>query len=216
MNAQLDLKDTEKASFKLAAFSDGIADICLGLVMITLGVYPSIRELLGVNWSALFYLASMGLILFGLIRIKKHLAHSRIGIVDFGKRANKRLLAFGLISAVLLDLTALTWYFSTKGYIFPTTASRWSALLGTYGSDILIAAMVLLVFSGMAYALGLTRFYFYGLILGASFPIQSLLQVYKGFSVLVAGGLIVAVGIVLLTRFLKDFPIVAADAAEEV
>ena len=216
MNAQLDLKGTEKASFKLAAYSDGIADIGLGLVVITLGIYPFTRELLGQGWNALLYLASVGLILFLQISVKNRLAPSRIGIVDFGKRANKRLRAFGLITAVLVALTALTWYLSAQGYFLPTAFPVSASWLGTYGFDILLAVVVLLIFSAMAYTLDLSRFYFYGLILGLSFPLQNLLPAYPRFPVLTAGIVIAAVGVVLLSRFLKDFPAVAADAAEEV
>jgi len=214
MNANLDLKSTEKASFKLAAYSDGIADIGLGLVVITLGIYPYTRELLGQGWSALLYLASVGLIIFLQTYVKNRLAPSRIGIVDFGKRATKRLRALGLITAVLVVLTALTWYLSSQGYFLPSPASPGSAWMGTYGFDILLAVIVLLIFSAMAYTLDLSRFYFYGLILGLSFPLQTLLPAYPRFPVLTAGIVIVAVGVVLLTRFLKDFP--AANTYEEV
>ena len=211
MNTNLDLKGTEKASFKLAAYSDGIADIGLGLVVITLAIYPFTRELLGVNWNALLYLGSVSLIIFLQTYVKNRLTPSRIGIVDFGKRATKRLLAFGLITAVLVVLMALTWYLSAQGYFLPSPA--W---MGTYGFDILLAVIVLLIFSAMAYTLDLPRFYFYGLILGLSFPLQALLPVNPRFPVLAAGTVILAVGIVLLTRFLKKFPAVAADPAEEV
>ncbi|MCK4489245.1 MAG: hypothetical protein KAU23_03245 [Anaerolineales bacterium] len=216
MNTTLDLKGTEKASFKLAAYSDGIADIGLGLVVITLAIYPFTRELLGVNWNALLYLASVGLIIFLQTYVKNRLAPSRIGIVDFGKKANKRLRAFGLITAVLVVLTVLTWYLSTQGYFLPTAFPGSASWMGTYGFDILLAVVVLLIFSAMAYTLDLTRFYFYGLILGLSFPLQNLLPAYPRFPVLTAGIVIVAVGIVLLTRFLKDFPAVGTDIAEEV
>ena len=209
MNAQLDLKSTEKASFKLAAYADGIADIGLGMVMITLGIYPFTRELLGVGWNIVFYLTAVGLIIFAQIQVKNRLAPSRIGIVDFGERAQKRLRVSVLITAVLVALTVLTWYLSSQGYFLLTPS--W---LGSYGFDILIAIVVLAIFSAMAYTLELARFYFYGLILGLSFPLQTLLPVYSGFPVLAAGVIIVAVGAVLLVRFLKDFP--EADTAEEV
>ena len=40
MSTNLDLKQTEKASYRLAAYADGTGDLSLGLVFILLGVLP--------------------------------------------------------------------------------------------------------------------------------------------------------------------------------
>ena len=51
MNTNLDLKQTEQASFKLAAYADGTSDLSLGQVYILLGIYPYTRAQLGPAWN---------------------------------------------------------------------------------------------------------------------------------------------------------------------
>jgi len=65
----------------------------------------------------------------------------------------------------------------------------------------------------MAYTLELTRYYFYGLLLGASFPLPSIFPINNGLPSLLSGVVIVSVGAVLLVRFLAKYP--AAEQLEE-
>jgi len=58
--------------------------------------------------------------------------------------------------------------------------------------------------------------YLYALILGVSFPLQSLFNSYFWLPLMLSGVLITGIGVWLLTRFLKEFPAVAMDDSEEV
>ena len=205
MNKQIDLKGTERNSFKLSAYADGTADISLGLVMITLGTYPITRELFGVAYNILFFFVVLGLIIFAQIRIKARLTPSRIGLVNFGEKTQKRMKVALLITFVLVCLTAATWYLSSQGYMLPK-----GSVMGAYGFDILIGVIVLAIFSAMAYTLELTRYYFYGLLLSVAFldivpaSLQgTLIQV----PLTLAGLLIVGIGVYLLIRFLDKYPV---------
>ncbi|MFN2113833.1 MAG: hypothetical protein ACK2TT_11995 [Anaerolineales bacterium] len=206
MNAKIDLKGTEKASWKLAAYSDGTADLSLGLVFLLLGVYPFTRELLGPVWNfPLFLLALGGVVALQLI-VKRRVTFSRIGIVRLGERFQKRLKVAFLVMIALLVLTTLTWVGLGQGIqlSFP-------AWLGGYGMEIIVALIILAIFWGMAYALEMQRYYFYGVLLAAIFPLQQLLPVYDGLPSLIAGGIITAVGAVLMARFLKQYPEVSEE-----
>ena len=209
MNAQIDLKQTERNSFKLATYADGLNDISLGLVMILMGIYPLTRELLGVNGNIIFSLGVLVVIFIGQFSLRARLAPSRIGLVMFGERIQKRIKTALLVGIILFFLTVGTWYLSSQGYFLPTPT--W---LGSYGFDILIALVVLGIFSVMAYTLELTRFYLYGLLLGATFPLQTLLPVYQGIPYFVSGAIMIGIGAVLLARFLREYPAVAADLEE--
>ncbi|MGB2962454.1 MAG: hypothetical protein WBB69_00520 [Anaerolineales bacterium] len=208
MNRNIDLKQTEQTSFKLAAYADGINDISLGLVIILLGIYPLTRAAFGVNLNMLFFLVVLGIIVFGQKRLKARLTPSRIGLVKFGDAAHKRLKVALLITSVLLALTAVTWGLSGQDYFLP--AQSW---LGTYGFDIFFALAILVIFSAMAYTLQLTRYYLYGLLFGASLLLQAILsdRWFEGLPVLLSGVIIVGIGVYLLTRFLKEFPAVAEE-----
>jgi hypothetical protein len=201
MSTNLDLKQTEKTSFKLATYADGTNDIALGLVMILLGIYPFTRAALGVTWNFLGYLLILGLIVFFQSRLRARLAPSRIGLVKFGPAVNKRLKLALVLTFTLLFLTALTWYFSAQGYFFPTPS--W---ISEIGIDLFFAVAILGAFWAIAYTLALTRFYLYGVLLALSLPLQTLLPIYEGTPFLVSGGIITVLGAVLLARFLKQYP----------
>ena len=208
MNNQIDLKSTERNSFKLAAYADGINDIVLGLVMILLGIYPFTRAAFGVNRNMIFFLVVLGIIVFAQSQVKKRLGPDRIGLVKFGDAAHKRLKVALLITTILLALTAVTWGLSGQGYLF--TTPTW---LGAYGFDIFFALAILAVFCAMAYTLEMTRYYLYGLLFGTSLLLQALMPEgrYEGLPMLLSGGIIVGIGVYLLTRFLKQFPAVAEE-----
>lgn len=201
MNAKLDLKSTEKASFRLAAYSDGTADLGLGLVFLLLGAYPFTRELLGVYWNFPLFLLALGLIVTAQILVKKRLTPSRIGIVSLGQRFKTRAKVSLLATAVLLVLTVLTWLGVGRGIIFAGPA--W---MGNYGVEIIAALVVLAIFWSMAYSLELPRYYLYGVMLAAIMPLQQLLPTYDGLPSLAAGGIITTVGIYLMVRFLLQYP----------
>ena len=204
MNAQIDLKQTERNSFKLATYADGINDISLGLMMVLLSLYPFTREVFGVGLNILFFFAILGLIMWLQVKFKSRIAPERIGVVSFGQKTQKRMKVAVLITSLLVFLTAGTWYLSSRGTMLPK-----GSIMGSYGFDIMIALVILGIFSAMAYTLQITRFYFYGLLLGFAFldmidiPFPNLtIQV----PLTVAGLVIVSVGVVLLARFLKNYP----------
>jgi len=206
MNAKIDLKQTEKASFRLAAYADGTADLSLGLVFLLLGLYPLTRELFGVYWNFPFFLLVLGAIVAAQVWVKKRLTPSRIGIVTLGERFKKRSRLALLITVILLILTTLTWVGAARG-----TFLSLPAWMGRYGVEIIVSLIVLAIFWGMAYSLELQRYYLYGVLLAAGFPLQAILPVYDGLPWLVAGGIITAVGAVLMARFLKQYPEVSEE-----
>jgi hypothetical protein len=202
VNRNIDLKSTEQASYKLAAHADGLADITLGLVFILLGFYPLTRGAFGPTGNMFFVLAVLGLITFAQARIKKRVSAERIGLVSFGPQVQKRKKVALLITVLLAAGMIATWVLSARGW-FPGTP-RW---LGSYGFEIIVALIVLGIFWAVAYSLDLRRYYFYGVLLGAGFPLQSLLDgKFEGAPFLAAGLIITGIGVFLLNRFLKAFP----------
>jgi hypothetical protein len=80
---------------------------------------------------------------------------------------------------------------------------------------ILVSLVVLGIFWGIAYTLELRRYYLYGVMLALGFPVQASLDgVFEGAAFLAAGLIITVIGAVLLSRFLKAYPI--AGSGEEV
>jgi len=202
MNDQFDLKSTEKASYKLAAYGDGTADLSMGLVFLLLGLFPLTREILGPSWNVVFFLVVLGLVVAAQGMVRARLGPSRIGIVKFGPRVKNRVRIALLINVALALAMIAIWVLAARGW-FPGTP-YW---LGQYGFEILVSLIVLLIIWGIAYTLELRRYYFYGVLLAAGFPIQaSLTGIYEGAPWLVAGGIIFLIGVFLLARFLKEYP----------
>jgi len=208
MNANYDLKQTEKASFKLAAYGDGTTDLSMGLIFLLLGLFPLTRELLGPSWNVLFFLVVLSLVVVTQGWVSKMLGPSRIGIVKFGPRVKNRMRVSLLITVTLAIVMIAAWVLAVRGW-FPGTPD-W---LGQYGFEILVSLIVLLIMWGIAYSLGLRRYYLYGILLAAGFPIQAATSVYEGLPWLVAGGIILVIGAFLLIRFLKQYP--PLDEGEE-
>ena len=210
MNKDLDLKSTERNSFKLAAYADGTSDLSLGLVFILLGIYPFTREQLGPAWNFPLFLVALGAIVYAQLRVKKRVTPSRIGIVKLGERFKKRALVVLLVTAALFALTVLTWVGALDGILVSL-----SALMGRYGMEIIVVLVMLAIFWSMAYTLELPRYYFYGVLLAAGFPLQQLLPVYDGLPYLISGAIITGIGIYLMSRFLKLYPPADANAGGE-
>lgn len=211
MNAQIDLKGTQQASFKLAAYADGINDILLGLILALLGLFPLTRAAFGPSLNMLFFLVALIGVSTVMMLIRKRLVPSRIGLVKFGAAAHKRLKAALLVTTGLLAVSAIIWGLAGQGYFLPSPS--W---LSSYGFDIFFALVVLGIFSTMAYSLNVLRYYLYGLLFGAGMLLQALHLpgLYEGVPMLAAGGAITLIGVYLLIRFLNKFP--AADAEGEV
>jgi hypothetical protein len=201
MNAKLDLKRTEKASYRLAAYGDGTSDLALGLTFLLLGLYPLTRAAFGPDWNMLFFLAVLGSIVGLQFWVRYRLGPSRLGIVEFGPRVKNRLRLALVITILLAGAMIATWVLSARGW-FPGTPG-W---LGAYGFEIIVSLIVLAIMWGMAYTLELTRYYFYGLLLAAGFLLQAALPIYEGLPFLAAGGIIAIIGAVLLIRFLQKYP----------
>jgi hypothetical protein len=208
MNNNLDLKSTEKASFKLAAYADGLNDLTLGSLLMLLGLFPLTRAAFGPSLNMVFFLVAMGGISAATLLIRKRLTPSRIGLVKFGPSAHKRLKVALLVTTLLLALTAILWGLAGQDYFL--SSPSW---LSSYGIDIFFALVILGIFWSMAYSLGITRYYLYGILFGAGLILQALHLpgVYEGLSMLIAGGVVSAIGTTLLIQFLKRFPAVVEE-----
>ena len=207
MNAQIDLKGTERNSFKLTAYADGTADLSLGLVFLLLGIYPFTREQLGPVWNFPLFLVALGTIVYAQIRVKKRLTPSRIGIVKLGERFKKRAWVVLLVTIVLFTLTVLTWVGAADGILTSLSVAQSAAWMGRYGMEIIVALVILAIFWGIAYTLELQRYYFYGVLLAAGFPLRDLIPFYEGVPYLAAGVIITGIGIYLMVQFLQKYPV---------
>ena len=210
MNANLDLKKTAKASYKLAAFGDGLNDLTLGLILIALGLFPITRAAFGPSLNLVFFLVLLLAISGITMGVRKRLTPSRLGLVTFGPSSRSRLKTGLLVTTLLLAASAVLWGLAGQGWFLPSPS--W---LSSYGFDIFFALVILGIFFTMAYSLGVTRYYLYGLLFGGSMLLQGIVLegLYEGVPMLAAGVIVTAIGIVLLARFLKQYPPLDSEEA---
>ena len=209
MSRTIDLKELEKKAFR-STFQDGLLDMFVGLVVMAFALIPLLNRL-GDFWSSMVFLPVYLLGWLGFQAGRKYITTPRMGAIQPGPARKARLskitgiiaLAIGAFAVVGLVVIALqqanVWLMD---WLFPG----------------LLALLALAGFSAGAYFLDLPRLYGYGVLVGLAAPIGELLHRSAGAShhgwpitFGVAGAVILLIGLCLLIRFLRAYPV-----AEEV
>ena len=117
---------------------------------------------------------------------------------------------------ILVAATLIFWILIATGVI---TRLEWEAgpeWFQTLALDILFTAFTIGFFGLMAYMFGVARLHLYGWLFGLGNLASTILHIYWGitvhYPVLIAGGIALGVGVSLLVRFLRDYPIPAGEA----
>jgi hypothetical protein len=200
------LKQSEKTSYRMAMYADGTADLGLGLLVLLLGLYPPVRGLLGPTWTTLIFFIALGLIVFGLMTFRKRATASRMAQIEFSEPSRERQKVGLYLTIFLLILTLISWLGFAHDYFRSLPPSSKWAGLADYGAEIIFTVIILGIFSALAYTLGMTRFYLYGMLLAASTLLQAMIGKYAGVLFLVSGVIITVIGVYALTQFLKKYP----------
>ncbi len=189
MNQDIDLKKIEKKAWKTYYAQDGLFDIFFG-IMILVG---AIRTITDIPWFIFGILIGVLIIPLG----KRYITTPRIGRVKFGeKRQGKMIIVTGGIG-IAISITALLFFITVYSGDFPK-------ILGSF----LMVAMIVMVFTLMAYFLDHYRLFFYGIFFASTEFIWFFLgRNTAAYYELFLGTIILFVGIFVLIRFLKRYPI---------
>jgi hypothetical protein len=206
------LKEIEKKAYK-STFQDGIWDIFLGCQLLILAVGTLLSNIKIQEGGIMIILVTLQvLVLTAFIFAKKRLTVPRMGIVKFGPERKRRirksriiLLGSIIVGAVVFLAAALV----IRNY----PAGRPKLLL------VLPAAWVvnsIIVFSFLAYYLDWSRLYLYGVFFALPVPIHMIVKELVGVNIIsiafaVPAIVMMAVGIMLLIRFLRDYPLPAGE-----
>ena len=212
MDKNLDLKELERKAFR-STFQDGLWDIFLGLIFTQFAIAPLLTDIgMGdLGSSAVFvpvYILAFLLLRYG----KKYITLPRMGLVRYGNYRKKSIKKMIFLCNIMLFLGLIAGLFAfTKSDI---KLSEW-IFPGFF------SAMLLLGFSMAAYYLKLSRLFLYGLLLSFSIPIGELLYRYEGAShhgfpivFSIASITIISIGVVLLIRFLRNYPNPTTESAD--
>jgi hypothetical protein len=216
MSQQISLKEAERRILSLAMFKDGLWDIFLGLVLVTMSLYSITRGALGPALNLLLFAGIWGLMLIGLYLIRNQVIAPRVGLVRFGSEQKTRIKRLNLVTIILV-LGTFAFYILVVSGMF--VEPEWRALpqwVQEFDVDIIFTAIIIGLFSLAAYNLGVTRLYLYGWLMGLGSLAGTVLGLYRDYTfnypVAIAGGIMLLIGLILLVRFLRHYPVQATEA----
>ena len=209
MSKTTDLRQIQRRTNQLMNFEDGFWDLLLGCIFMMLALYPVTRELLGPVWNLVLFLSVLALLVAVELLLRRYVSGPRIGYAQPRRSPKLRLvLAFTILMVLITFGLVLVTLLSPESV--PSAPVEASA-----GRSYLVELIVVLfmggLFSALGYLYGVTRLYFYGWMLGLA-NLASVYMVHNaGWTVLIplamAAGIILLIGLVLLVRFLRKYPV---------
>ena len=210
-------KKAERKIYQLAIFQDGIWDMQIGGMIILFSFYPITRRLLGVGWNIFLILGLLAVVLVIGVTLKRTVSNPRMGLVKFGKQQKSKLRMMRLIIfAIFLITSALAISLILQVYRGPNWGANTPEWLHLLGMDIVFGLFAVAIFSVLSGVFRMWRPFIYGLLLGSSVVATGALTVYGGpefnYPFAIAGGIMMAIGLSLLLRFVHTYQIPAEEA----
>lgn len=211
MSQSMSLKEAERRAFVTYTFSDGIWDIVFGLQMLIWGLAPLLEEAIPLNdwWVAILAVPLMAF----LVAAKWVIITPRLGLVRFGQKRKAKVQTLILFLVIALALAVVAGYFMFSAGPSP-------AFLRGLSLPVLVWAMLFLTGFGLAaYATSVPRLYVYGVVFALVYPLRVILRQATGTLVVsllgyfVAAAILLTIGIVLLSKFLKQYPVQLEETA---
>lgn len=213
MSEMADFRQIQRRVFQLVSFEDGLWDLLLGLIFLALAVYPVTRELLGPEWNIVVFVALLLLLSVGQLLVRRRVSGPRIGVAAPRRTPKMQLLAVitFVMVAVTIGLVVLTVLGPGRDLAANVPAEASSGR--GYLVELVVVLVMGLLFSAMGYLFGVTRLYFYGWMIGLANLASVYMEHNAGWTfqipLAVAAGIILLIGLVLLVRFLRTYPLPA-------
>ena len=202
-----DLKNLEREAFR-KFYDDGIFDVYLGAILITMGVAAAITDQMDNDFAG--GLVTLGLamaVTIPLLMWRRQLLRSRLGDFKPGPERQRKIRGTRLVllGSVVLGMV-----------VFGVAAA---ALNSDTSEDTLGAIVPLIwfinsvaVLGAMAYFLDVPRFYAHGVVVGLAMPLliwpdvlwDNRIEPWIAFGI--PGSIVIAVGVYKLIRFLREYP----------
>jgi len=197
------LREIEKKTC-MSYHQDGLLDIFVGLDILLFGIGILLLTMTDFSMWFLIPVIFPSIMVPIWISAKKSITMPRIGYVNFGVRgANKMMALFlglmvaGLGAFIVLGLGAFTgqgWALTLKAFFISNMM-------------IFIGISAATISSLFAYTMGLKRLYGYGLSILVLFFTGDFLVIPFEYQVVTIGFVIIISGFVLLTRFMRKYPL---------
>jgi len=199
MERDKELKELEQKVFR-SYFKDGLWDIYGALILLGFGLT------IVISWDYLILVfATLAVI---LLLFRRRIVVPRLGRVKFSSERQTKTKRSVLIAMVILTFTALL---GVVFFVLFSTDSmpRW---LDIWMRDHFLAAfggMLALSVAVAAYIVGVWRYYGYAALTFIAYVLASILRPndIEAIPILIAGSIILISGAVILTRFLRKYPL---------
>jgi hypothetical protein len=193
MASQPNLKELERRAWR-TIFKDGIWDLFFGAVLLWIAAsrlipIEVINLVLALGLLAAFFVA------------KRLITIPRMGMVRFGSGRKKKRALTTILLTTSVVLTGILGYAAAGGVTAEWIRSNQTVV------DVMFAAWAYFVFALMAHWLDFPRLYLIGLVYALVF--SHLLPIDTSVTALVGGVLVAVPGVVLLVRFLREYPLPA-------
>jgi MFS family permease len=199
MMNDINLKEIERKAFT-SYFHDGMWEIYGGLILLGFGL----TMYTGWEYMIVVFVAMAMVPLL----IRKRIVLPRLGIVKFSPERQAKTKKSVLAATIALTFTALL------GMVFfilfsTNTMPRW---LDAWMSDyflVFFGGMIAVLVVAAAFLVSVKRFYAYAALVFIAFYLSSMLRPddLEDMPIVVAGGLVLLSGIVMLIRFLRNNPL---------
>jgi hypothetical protein len=199
MNESIDLKKLERKAF-VSYHQDGLLDLFVGALLLAWGLTmePPLTGMAGVWFVVLFPF---------LLLARRRLTYPRLGYAQFTRerRNRRRIVVLFTMTALLGLLVAFLW----SNQSFPGLRDWLHRYIVIFFGGLIAA--VLLFKAGIS---GIRRLYLYALVILVSFAAaQWSPRVRFQVSFIVSGAVILVSGTIVLTRFLRLYPVRKEETA---
>ncbi len=201
--AHMAMANAESRVFK-GYWADGSLDLAAGIALLVTGVFwltgPAVCQSLA---------PLIGLFLYPILR--KKLTEPRLGSVRFSamRRSRLRLGHWLMIGLGVLALGLGVGFYLTRG-----DAARDSSLVQNLIPG-LPAALIGLMSLGGAAMLGLVRFVGYAAVMLSAGVGVIVAEAHPGWALLGGGIAVTACGLVMMARFMREFPVAMSEMEQE-
>jgi len=205
MNTKTSLREVEKRTY-MAYHQDGLLDIFVGVYVLLFGSGISLMTV--TEFSTWFVIPAIfpALMVPIWVSAKRQITMPRIGYVKFGSRGANKLMAV-FIGLMVAGLGAFMVFSFSSSQAWASTLRNLIISNGMIIIGISAAAMSSL----FGYTMGLNRLHAYGILTLVLFLAGHFIAIPFGYILLAVGLVIIINGFVLLTQFIRKYPLPKGD-----
>jgi len=209
MTQELNLKEIERKAFR-STHQDGLWDILLGLIVISMAVYMYRPDEGYSPRNQLLMLAGFGLSFLVFWAGKKFVTVPRMGLVLFGPLRKRKATTLAIIMGAVVLVQVGIVLFTVGGWLNADLAAKINSLLGEANLERMAVAAIGSLFIGpsmilVAYFTDFGRGYYIAILMSAAVFLMILLN--KPIYPILISILITLPGVVLFIRFLQKYPL---------